>query len=149
MSDVKTADSRNFVVGAVIVNRSLDSPKFLILRRKEDDFMGGIDELPSGKVEGDEGLIQALEREVEEETGLLIDEVLGYWGSFEYIVKDGQKQRQFNFAVAAKMSDVEISPDEHSGFEWIALNEMDNTKLTDNIKNIITLNGEILRQGDL
>ena len=40
------------VVGAIISK----SNKVLVLRRREDDFLGGLDELPSGHVEDGEGL---------------------------------------------------------------------------------------------
>ena len=53
------------VVGAIITN---EQGKILILSRKKDDFMGGIDELPSGNMEPGEDITNALIREVKEET---------------------------------------------------------------------------------
>lgn len=55
---------QQLVVGAVIE----DHGRVLILQRPATDFMGGIRELPSGKVEPGEALDQALRREVLEET---------------------------------------------------------------------------------
>ena len=43
------------VVGGVITD---ENNKVLILRRKSDDFLGGIDELPSGKLEAGESIFE-------------------------------------------------------------------------------------------
>jgi 8-oxo-dGTP pyrophosphatase MutT (NUDIX family) len=59
---------QQLVVGAVIRHGS----DVLLLKRPADDFMGGIWELPSGKVEPDETLGQAVAREVLEEAGLTV-----------------------------------------------------------------------------
>ncbi len=61
--------------------------------------MGGIFELPSGKVEPGEALDSALIRKVEEETGLHVTAVRDYLDSFDYASGSGKKSRQFNFAV--------------------------------------------------
>lgn len=53
------------VVGAIIIN---ERGKILIMSRKANDFMGGIDELPSGNMEKGEDITTALIREVKEET---------------------------------------------------------------------------------
>jgi 8-oxo-dGTP diphosphatase len=125
---------QRFVVGAVIKNNQ----KTLILRRKPDDFFGGIDELPSGKVEAGESLFAALSREVVEETGLVIDEVVDYLGHFDYRSKSGNNTRQFNFLVKVKSCEVHINPDEHIGYDWIDINDLQQTKLTDSVITIIS-----------
>ena len=51
------------VVGAIILN---DKNEILVMSRKVDDFMGGIDELPSGNMEKGENIYDALVREVKE-----------------------------------------------------------------------------------
>ena len=56
----------------------------LLLKRPEADFMGGIWELPSGKVELNEALDDALIQEVKEETGLTVTGRPDHLGSFDY-----------------------------------------------------------------
>ena len=72
------------VVGAIIVNKQ---GKILIMTRKLDDFMGGIEELPSGNMESGEDVTTALAREIKEETNCELKEILYYIDSFDYICK--------------------------------------------------------------
>ncbi|MGW5052196.1 NUDIX domain-containing protein [Actinokineospora sp. NPDC004072] len=80
LTDEAKADGvRQFVVGGVVV----DEGSVLLLKRPADDFMGGIYELPSGKVDLEEALDVALVREVKEETGLDVREIGAYLGCFD------------------------------------------------------------------
>ena len=72
------------VVGAIISK----GDKVLVLCRREDDFLGGLDELPSGHVEDGESLPDALRREVKEETGLEVDRILRLVGRLDYLTKN-------------------------------------------------------------
>ena len=69
----------------------------LLLLRKPSDFIGGIYELPSGKVEHSESLGEALLRELKEETSLDLARTEQYVGSIDYFSKAGEPTRQFNF----------------------------------------------------
>lgn len=107
------------VVGAVIKDLRPDGVGVLVLKRVDDDFMGGLVELPSGTVDQGEGLLDALKREVAEETGLSVKEVMSYVDSFDYISGSGKKTRQFNFAVSVHNGGVRLNPQEHQDFYWI------------------------------
>ena len=50
---------------AVITNQD---DKILLMKRKQDDFMGGIYEIPGGNSEQEENIYDTLEREIKEET---------------------------------------------------------------------------------
>lgn len=124
-----------FVVGAVIFNAQAST---LILTRQADDFMGGIDEIPSGKVDPGESLTEALVREVKEEAGLDI-EIQEYLDFFDYRSKSGKATRQFNFLARSGSFDVKTNPEEHDGFRWVAKDELDNYKITEPVKTTIRL----------
>lgn len=121
---------RQLVVGAVVQA----DDKILLLKRPADDFMGGIYELPSGKVEGAEQLDAALIREVAEETGLTVTDIVAYLGRFDYTSGSGKKSRQFNFAVSvAKFEPVRLT--EHDSYLWVSRDEQ--PPVTDAVNEIV------------
>ena len=123
------------VVGGVIFN---DENKCLILGRKADDFMGGIDEIPSGKLEKGEGLFDALIREVKEESNLDVTQIVSYINYFDYLSGSGKKSRQYNFVVKVNNYD-DIKLTEHNEFKWQSLDEFNsNNPITS--KTLFTLN---------
>ncbi|MFG1707425.1 NUDIX domain-containing protein [Nonomuraea sp. M3C6] len=115
------------VVGAVVHSGG----QVLILRRTVDDFMGGIEELPSGGVEGGEDLLQALARELAEEIGwhhpLTVEP--GFAATFDYTSGSGRAARQLTFAVSAPDRAVTLSA-EHTACRWIDPADADDTDLT-------------------
>lgn len=77
---LRTADAdgvTEHVVGAVIVGAD---GGVLLLHRPEDDYLGGLWELPSGGVDDGESLTEVLCREVGEETELEVTAVGAYLG---------------------------------------------------------------------
>lgn len=122
------------VVGSVIVNRQ---GKILIMSRKLDDFMGGIDELPSGNMKIGEDIPTALAREVKEETNCELNEILYYIDSFDYKSGSGKNARQYNFAIKVKETD-NIVLTEHESYSWQTVEEIiNNPKITHEVKNTI------------
>lgn len=120
------------VVGAVVL-RTGEVPTVLVLDRVATDFMGGIEELPSGKVEEGESLREALARELLEETGLTVRHVRLYAFAFDYRSGSGRLSRQFNFVVSVEPGDVTTDPCEHVGFRWVPLALLAESRLTPNI----------------
>ncbi|WP_416566021.1 NUDIX hydrolase [Nocardia testacea] len=109
---------QQLVVGAVV---QYDG-KVLLLQRPAEDFMGGIWELPSGKVEPGESIDRALIREVREETGLDVTAITNHLGEFDYQSGSGKKSRQFNFTVEVDRTEpVELT--EHDAYTWTNLSE--------------------------
>ena len=122
------------VVGAIIIN---EDEKILIMTRKSEDFMGGIDELPSGNMEVGEDIITALAREVKEETNCDMKEILCYVDSFDYKSGSGKNTRQYNFVIKVEQTD-NIILTEHDAYLWQTAEEIvDNPKITNEVKEII------------
>jgi 8-oxo-dGTP diphosphatase len=121
---------QQLVVGAVV----RDGGKVLLLQRPADDFMGGIFELPSGKVESRETLDSALIREVTEETGLHVTTIGEYLGSFDYESSSGKPSRQFNFVVSIAAPEP-VALTEHSTYIWAETTL--EFPVTDAVKNVL------------
>lgn len=132
LNEAQVQGINRYVVGATIF---LDF-SILLLERPKDDFMGGIYELPSGKVEEGESLITALHREVKEETGIIIDNKVKYLGFFDYTSKSGKKTRQFNFCVTLQKP-IEVELHEHTKYEWANPSQLDSYPITDSVKEVI------------
>ncbi|MFG3054222.1 NUDIX hydrolase [Kitasatospora sp. NPDC048239] len=114
LAEAENAGIGQFVVGALITD---EVGRVLLLRRRPEDFLGGLWELPGGGVEPGEHLEQALNREVMEETGLTLTEVTGYVGTFDYSSDNGQMTRQFTFAVTVEKHEP-IVLTEHDDSTW-------------------------------
>ena len=122
------------VVGAIITN---EQGKILVLSRKKDDFMGGIDELPSGNMEPGEDITNALIREVKEETNCDMEKILYYINSFDYKSGSGKNARQYNFLISVKNTS-SIILTEHDSYSWETVDEIiSNSKITSKVKETV------------
>ncbi|CAF0894177.1 unnamed protein product [Brachionus calyciflorus] len=125
-----------FVVGGVITNKN---KQVLVLKRAANDFLGGLDELPSGKVENGEDLIEALKREIKEETNLNVVSVIRYLGHFDYKSKSGALTRQFNYEVSTdSIENLKLS-EEHEKADWVSnsINAFKKLNVSINVREII------------
>lgn len=121
-------------VGGALINDG----KLLILKRCPDDFMPNIYELPGGGLENDESLIQALERELLEETNCHIEKIIGYIGHIDFLSSKGLLTRRFNFLVQPKLP-LTIQLTEHQSYEWILPNDAADYNITPQTHKMIAL----------
>lgn len=117
------------VVGAVITN---DNDEILLMKRKEDDFMGGIFEIPGGNAEDGEGIYEVLKREIKEETNFDLKRVISYINYFDYLSGSGKKSRQFNFKVVVTGGPIILT--EHDTYRWVNLDEIETQNVSDAVK---------------
>lgn len=124
---------QKIVLGAAIFYKG----KVLILQRSgKETTLPGLWELPSGKREPREKSLDALIREVYEETGLKIKPIMPV-SLFDYqIEKQGEirDSTEIDFlAVPIGEPKVEISLD-HQNYVWIGEREINNYQITENMK---------------
>ena len=122
------------VVGAVIMN---DNGEILLMRRKEDDFMGGIFEIPGGNAEKGEGIYEVLAREIKEETNLDLKKVMTYINYFDYLSGSRKKCRQFNFKVEVKGGPIVLT--EHDTYKWVRLDEIEVQNVSEDVKECLII----------
>jgi len=122
------------VAGGIITD---EKGRILLLKRKTNDFLGGIYELPSGNLEIGENIEKGLEREVKEETNLEISKIGMFVNSFDYLSNSGKRSRQFNFEIDIK-EESEIFLTEHDEYKWMDIKEIENCNIiTDEVKQTI------------
>ncbi|MEU9130504.1 NUDIX domain-containing protein [Kitasatospora sp. NPDC048540] len=129
-ADAEAAGITGFVAAAVITHHD----RILLVRRKPDDYLGGLWEIPSGRVEPGETILDALHRETAEETGLAIDQVTGYIGHFDYRNSRGTTTRQFNFAGTVEKTEPVILT-EHDAYQWALPGEL--PEVSDAVRELI------------
>ena len=112
-----------FVVGAIITN---ERGEIFLAKRKSDDFMGGLYEIPGGNANKGEKILDTLIREIKEETNLDIKKVTSYIDQFDYLSGSSKKCRQFNFKVEVTGGPILLT--EHDSYKWISLNEIETEK---------------------
>lgn len=138
------------VVGAATLQSS-ETPRILLLKRAaHEPYFPNVFELPSGKVDpGDPSLEHALVREVYEETGLHVTEILTELKPMIYttektIVNDTAREIlvtksaiQLNYVVSVSDGEVKLSADEHSESCWASERELGELDITEAMKSVI------------
>ncbi len=122
-----------FSAGAIV--HRYDEDEILLLRRRDNDpSFPSAESLPSGGVEPGEGLFEGLARELREEIGragpLALDPFVTW---FDYVSRNGNRKRQFTFALPHDGADVALS-EEHTDFRWIPAHQFGDSDLTPQVK---------------
>ena len=134
--NAKEDQIERLVVGAIITNKNAE---ILLIKRKADDFLGGIFEIPGGKVENKESILNALIREVKEETNLDVKNINSYIDKFEYLSGSGKKCRQFNFYVETNADEKKIKLTEHDTYKWVGLDKIEAQNISDEVKECLII----------
>ena len=144
------------VVGAATLRYTSDLtsskvPSILLLKRaSHEPYFPNVFELPSGKADpNDPTLEYALAREVQEETGLNVTEVLAELKPMIYVtektVTDDTGLRsivsksaiQLNYVVSVSGGEVKLSADEHSDSYWATEEDLGKLDITSEMRAVI------------
>ncbi len=136
MSDPRAYPQRPFLaVSAAIVRDG----KVLVVRRARNPALS-LYTLPGGVVETGETLLQAVAREVREETALTIDPV-GLAGHREAIVRDGQGRVERHFVIlcfaARWLAGQPVLNEELDDARWLDPPELSGLRTTEGLAEIV------------
>jgi len=96
---------------------------FLVTRRSQtNDYLPGLYDLPGGTVEFGENTMDALKREISEETSLSVEIFKPI-----YIYSNVQKGERHQFWIIYECKflggEIKLNPEEHDSFLWVDFNE--------------------------
>jgi 8-oxo-dGTP diphosphatase len=112
-------------VGAVIVD---DEGRVFVHRRGPDrTLFPGCWDLPGGHVEPDEAPLDALRREIEEETGWRLRRVVAELGETTWTGDDGIRRCELDYLVEVdgELAAPRLEWPHHVEFAWVGLDEVD------------------------
>jgi 8-oxo-dGTP diphosphatase len=112
MAAIATTPTEVTVVRALVESGG----RVLLVRRAPWDSMSGLWELPGGKIDGDEPVLEGLARELDEETGLMLAGA-DLLSTRDMISPRGRSVREYVY-VASVVGTVTLSH-EHDGFIWV------------------------------
>lgn len=115
MGDLNRINNVLFLQKAFIINDG----KVLIAKRKEEKMFSGMWDIPGGKLEDNESLYNGIKREVLEETGLEITEILCTLSSMLFVATIGDKPTIFRNLYLCKASGEVTLSSEHSEYLWV------------------------------
>ena len=128
-----------FLIGPRATIYNTKTNKVLLLQRNDGNNAW---EIPGGKRENNEDIVDALKREVQEETGLIINEYKLVYVSLTFENHPVLKPfLNIGYLCLVDNSDVVIS-DEHIDYKWVSVEELANY-LDNDIYNDLLNNGMI------
>jgi len=134
LEEARKAGARLFTVGLVV----RDGDAVLVLKRRADDFLPNVWEIPGGHVDPGETLAEAAARELQEETGWRLVTLGRLVDWFDYVGEGDQPTRQWDFEVAADRSTPLVHP-EHQAARWVTIETYHELPMTDNMRRAVAL----------
>ncbi|KAL8718160.1 MAG: hypothetical protein Q9225_004675 [Loekoesia sp. 1 TL-2023] len=138
------------VIGAIIAKQGIGGgkPEILLLKRAAHETVyPNIWEIPGGKVEdSDPTILDAVKREVFEETNMTVEKVVGAVSSFDYfmektVVMEGGGETtvrstsgQLNFICEVAKYEFAINPEEHSQGKFVWSWEVMDLEMTEQMR---------------
>ena len=118
--------------GAILYNE--DIQKFLLLKRVNDPFW----EFPKGHIEENEEIQETLKREIEEETGIKVVNIIKEIGKLNFEIKKENKvkKRVISYYLVKTLEESVKLSEEHSDYIWLNYQDVIDYLEFEDIKNI-------------
>jgi 8-oxo-dGTP diphosphatase len=136
----------------LLVNRCFvvnTEKKILLVKRAPDDsFLPGYWECPGGKLDQGQDLHNAREREVLEETGLLVTLTNPLIYADSYIVSEGKYAGMpyiCLYGIAKSLGGKLMLSSEHSDYAWVTYDELLSYELTPEVRKAAIILGNYLK----
>ena len=125
--------SKNYKFEVVVGVVKCQKRGFLLVRRSDNESMSGTWEFGGGVVEKNEGLEQAVKREMDEETNLSVDIVRRGDHYFDEYSKGGNLKLHPFLLEVDEDDKVELSH-EHDEYKWLEIENLDGFDTMDDLK---------------
>ncbi|KAJ1838356.1 hypothetical protein LPJ73_007101 [Coemansia sp. RSA 2703] len=141
------------VIGGAIFRPTCTPPSVLIVQRAATERSYPNEwEIPGGHVDPDETILEAVAREIYEETALKVTKVMAEFEGFHYLstkYESDESDRddgklvvctcQLNFCVEVEDTEnIKLNPEEHQRFDWCSLENIEQFKMTSAMKKVVT-----------
>lgn len=121
---------------AIIVNNG----KVLLLREAmyDEGINTGKWDVPGGRINPEEPILEGLQREITEESGLMVEteEVLGVFETFPEIKGEHCHIVRVFYKAKTLSTEVTLSPD-HDAYEWVSVEELAGKELVSSLPELI------------
>ena len=113
------------VVSAVVVNEAGDA--FVHRRAYDRELLPGTWDIVGGHVEPGETTLEALERELEEETGWRLARIVADLGEYTWTGNDGVERREHSYLVEVEgdLASPRLERPFHVEYAWFGRDELD------------------------
>jgi 8-oxo-dGTP pyrophosphatase MutT (NUDIX family) len=141
-------------VGLIITTTARDGAWFSVRKPSKSGFFDGYDQVPGGKVDPGEDPLDAMKRELKEETGLEVawPDCDGRDGHFswltrgEYQLPDGTPYVSIHYLWETDEVPQHCEPDNNEAWRYVKISDFASLRLMESTRDAIT---EALTKGDL
>ncbi len=112
------------VTAAAIIRRN--DGRILVLRRADHEKVyPGFYACPGGKIEGNDTIVETMQREVKEECGLTVDKKMILIKEKAILRKDGQTSKALSIlCLPKKISPIHLEKENFTDYKWVNLREL-------------------------